>query len=59
MPTKLEKIMIYIDPIKKMKIKLLAEEDGRSLSNYIVKLIDEAIYKSNQEHKQQIAYAAT
>lgn len=53
MPTKLEKIMIYIEPIKKLKLKILADEDGRSMSNFIVKLIDKAIWEyDNQEHKQ-------
>lgn len=50
MPTDLEKIMIYIETIKKLKLKYLADLDNRSMSNYIVKLIDKDIVRYEIEN---------
>lgn len=50
MPTDLEKIMIYIETIKKLKLKYLADLDNRSMSNYIVKLIDKDIIRYEIEN---------
>lgn len=50
MPTDLEKIMIYIETIKKLKLKYLADLDNRSMSNYIVKLIDKDIVQYEIEN---------
>lgn len=50
MPTDLEKIMIYIETIKKIKLKYLADLDNRSMSNYIVKLIDKDIVRYEIEN---------
>lgn len=45
MPTKKDKIMIYLDSITKIKLQIVCEKDRRSMSNYIVKLIENDISK--------------
>lgn len=50
MPTDKEKIMIYIDKTTKDKLQKISREDGRSMSNYITRLIKKDILKYELEH---------
>lgn len=43
MPTTKEKVMIYIDKETKNKVAEYAKEETRSISNYIVRLIEQDI----------------
>lgn len=45
MPTKKEKIMIYIEALTKQKLEIISAKDRRSMSNYIVMLIENDISK--------------
>lgn len=50
MPTDKEKIMIYIDKTTKDKSQIISKEDGRSMSNYITRLIEKDILKYELEY---------
>lgn len=50
MPTSLKKIMIYIEEDKKIKLSHIADNENRSMSNYINTLIDREIIKYELEH---------
>lgn len=50
MPSEKKRITVYPDEIVHKKITILAEKDGRSLSNYVQMLILKDILKYELEH---------